>query len=353
MESAGVSTSVGLTVFERVAKSVHIPYIVLCAVFAVLLGPPAQFVAIFIDTGSLDAAFKLTFLTGYSSFSVVTTSVESGVAAQTIFTLSTFTVMYMPKFVRTKVEEYEAELTALAPDGPRTLRKVFGGISSLKPMLVVSAVLGLASVEYVYSLLGLATGPLMEIYVAVSNTVVSVVFGVFVWVYFRTLWGLYRLGKEDLKLTSAEVDPMLGVRPIGSISFTLFISYTAVILFVGAVVVIIADPFSIAAVLVLEVVGAIMLFLPLNSVHKMMLAGKRQERRRIAEGLARVSGPAGDADSLLRDIKEVQMLQLRRDMVSAVPTWPFDTGVLGRFTAIVLSVVAILLSRIISGTLHI
>ena len=65
------------------------------------------------------------------------------------------------------------------------------------------------------------------------------------------------------------------------------------------------------------------------------------------------SGPSNDSNEVLKSIKDLQFLKIRKEYVWNIPTWPFDTGVLGRVAAIVLSVTAILLSRIITVRLGI
>jgi hypothetical protein len=52
----------------------------------------------------------------------------------------------------------------------------------------------------------------------------------------------------------------------------------------------------------------------------------------------------------LSDLQEVEMLDRK---VSSLPTWPFDIQVVSRFITIVLSVTAVLLSRVITTFLHI
>ena len=341
-----------LTPFERLAARTRIPFWALCLALPLLMGFPAQYFSTYAATGSLDQAFKFTFMTGFSATTAVETPVVLGVASQVIYAASFGLVTYLPRFMRSKLESYEKDLAPLTPGGSESLRAMFGGIYRLKPMLIVSLIVGVAGAQYAYAILQTVPGPTMVVYVVVSNLVTDLVFGGFVWAYLGTLWALYRLGKEDLNLQPVERDPMLGMRPIGSMSFTLFLSYMAVITFIGIGSVLVPDPVSIGAIVLLELAGAVMLFLPLNSVHKKMLAKKRSERQKLAESIFSVSS-GSDTNSLLNDIKQVHVFQVRREIVAAAPTWPFDTGVLGRFAAIILSVLAILLSRVISGTLHI
>ncbi len=101
-----------------------------------------------------------------------------------------------------------------------------------------------------------------------------------------------------------------------------------------------------------------MFFHPLYSVHKRMLGQKRSERQSLAKDFLRLSNGSRDAAGSntgepLKGVLDAQVLQLRREYVSGIPTWPFDTGILTRLTAIILSVIAILVSRVITVSLHI
>ena len=52
------------------------------------------------------------------------------------------------------------------------------------------------------------------------------------------------------------------------------------------------------------------------------------------------------------DLRMMLAQDLFERKVSAISTWPFDTAVLREFTVIIVSVIAILLSRIVQIALH-
>ena len=52
----------------------------------------------------------------------------------------------------------------------------------------------------------------------------------------------------------------------------------------------------------------------------------------------------------LADLQEMEMLDGK---IASLPTWPFDIQVVSRFITIVLSVTAVLLSRVMTNFLHI
>ena len=347
---------VGLTVLERLSARVSVPYWATCLIMTVVFGPPFQFLTSLLDTGSLQRAVEVTFQVAFSTTSLSTPeTIEQGVFTQIVWGLTMFTALYIPRFMRRRIELSEESLVALAPSGKETLDSAFRGVSRLAPVLVLFVVLGSTSVPYFYSQSGLVTGPALLLYFLASNVAVSFIFSNFIWVYFRSLWGVYRLGKEQLNTVPVEKDAMIGLKPVGTISFSLFLAYTSVVVLVGIDSVVVPDPYTLLAILILEGLGAVLFFLPLNSVHRIMLQNKRAQRAKLASHLeeVRAGGSGSGTDGLLKNIRDLQLIELQRDSISSAPTWPFDTGVLGRFAAVVFSVMAILLGRIITTGLRI
>ena len=175
-------------------------------------------------------------------------------------------------------------------------------------------------------------------------------FGSFIWVYFSSLWGIYKLGNEPLNLKSHYEDRMLGVRPIGSISLTLFAAYSSVLVLGSIALLLSPDLLGTAALIVMVVFGVAMFFIPLNSVHKTMVEQKRSQIVKVQQEFIRLTNSATEqipdrAEKILGQLRDTQILQINRDYVSRLPTWPFDTPILGKFAAIALSVAAILISK--------
>ena len=90
-----------------------------------------------------------------------------------------------------------------------------------------------------------------------------------------------------------------------------------------------------------------------------------EKRRLLQELAARYPRPGKDPSLLkenatlddahtrltrLTDLQEVEMLDRK---IASLPTWPFDIQVVSRFITIVLSVTAVLLSRLITNFLPI
>ena len=177
----------------------------------------------------------------------------------------------------------------------------------------------------------------------------------FFWVFMSSTWGIYRLGKETAMLKSYEEDAMLGLGAFGSLSLSLSVAY-----FVGigtTLLLIATDPLAGFPLLmtmifsVLALVGIGLFFLPLLGLHAKMRSEKKKELRKVREEAFRLLNEKSTGNSL-DFLAHMEAIKMRERTVASLPTWPFDTGIVVRFSAIVLSVVAILLSRIFADVLN-
>lgn len=60
-----------------------------------------------------------------------------------------------------------------------------------------------------------------------------------------------------------------------------------------------------------------------------------------------------DVHTRLARVTDLQELEMINRKIASPPTWPFDIQVVSKFVTIVLPVTAVLLSRLITGFLHI
>ena len=102
-----------------------------------------------------------------------------------------------------------------------------------------------------------------------------------------------------------------------------------------------------------------MFFLPLNSIHQIMLEAKRKEQASIRTQLLQVAQRSningqGTTDTILRDLEtrlsdlaKLQSLDMAQREVASLHTWPFDTQILGKLTVIILSATAAIIARLI------
>jgi hypothetical protein len=97
----------------------------------------------------------------------------------------------------------------------------------------------------------------------------------------------------------------------------------------------------------LVLLGLLLFFLPMKALHERMTHEKGGARERMTQKLAPWFGevPAGDPPG---DFGTLLRLDLMDRKVSAMAVWPFDLRILGRLTAVALSVTAILISRIVA-----
>ena len=151
----------------------------------------------------------------------------------------------------------------------------------------------------------------------------------------------------------------MGVRSIGSISLSLAFAFFSLlgIYAVSSFV----RPFDITGTLVFSgslIVGIVMFFLPLFSIHGKMQEEKKREltsiRNQIVDVLEKHSiAQREEENATLAGIERLLALQMIDQKIANVSTWPFDTSILSRFVVIFLSVTAILLSRFITNALHV
>lgn len=144
---------------------------------------------------------------------------------------------------------------------------------------------------------------------------------------------------------------MLGLRPLGSIT----VSFGAVFFGLWGLVllgsVISNDPVNMSIVVMLLAVGVVMLYLPLNGVHRKMMDQKQMENKalhdRLRETLANRNDSNKNAIELrLEEIRGLMQVHLDRDEISGIPTWPFDTGLVQRLAAVTIAIITIILARI-------
>lgn len=235
------------------------------------------------------------------------------------------------------------EVEATAASGRRLGPPFVIGMLVFLPMLLQYLMEG-----YVASLADVAVA-------SVEVAIVSLRFAVllsFIWCYVRSLVGLARMCALPLDLLPSYQDPWLGTRPIGSLALSLSAVYS-VGLALGLSLVISAP----AATVVFPVVvgffllGALLFFLPLRSVHRQMAKEKSSEEAWVREQLAslvavsrRQDQPAPqDPIAALQGALTIELIERH---VAAIRTWPIDASIAIRLTTtIVLPLTLTLIGR--------
>jgi len=152
-------------------------------------------------------------------------------------------------------------------------------------------------------------------------------------------------------------DATQGAKPLGSITLSLTLSYFGVMAagFLWAIGA--GSFFSTFMITSLTVIGVAMFFLPLNGLHQKMMQNKDAALSRIRSQLNELANRAGKSASEQENGAAVGVWRLigtdiLDKRISTARTWPFDTSILGRFFAVVLSVTAALLVAVVRDLLR-
>ena len=275
-----------------------------------------------------------------------------------------FYLFVMVRYMRRRVVASEAPIAARLSGGEHDYQRAFGRMTQNGPVLVMAALVGIFLLA-LYSYSGvLPTSP----FVITLNIIVvflnSLAFSTYLWEFAIASLGLHRLGGSSLNLGSFVEDRMMGARPMGNLALSLTTAYFGGLLFTTLLfsTFLPSSIFGTGMLITFLLLGVALFFLPLNSIHAKMQAEKRRLLREIGARYPRLSqDPARPTENAtlddvqtglasLRDLQEVEMLDRK---IASLPTWPFDIQVVSRFVTIVLSVTAVLLSRVITNFLHI
>ncbi|MEE9592701.1 MAG: hypothetical protein V3W28_03870, partial [Thermoplasmata archaeon] len=183
------------------------------------------------------------------------------------------------------------------------------------------------------------------------------ILGALVWLYVSSTLGLYQLGRGPLRMKSYLQDPVLGLRPLGSLSFALAWPYLATLGIASLWVSLGVPGPGPLFILALVIVGVVMFFVPLYGVHRRMVrererarASVRDRLRERAEKVDTLEREGGDPTMVdvmdrLGRLEEAASLDRAERRIDEIYDWPFDTQIVGRLAVLTLTVVAVLLTR--------
>ena len=353
------------TLLERFLTIFNIPYYLGCFIVILIFGPIGALLSAYLQTKNIYEAYNKTV---YLFFGVQLPHWQ-GVAGLSLLLVILFYFLYMIRYMRLKLVAAEQLLIPLFPEGEDTYHNVFGHVSLILPPIIIEIVIIAffflqAIPETPINFIVYCSAPAAIFYLIISFPVWFLIFSTFAWVYFSSIRGLHELGKKSLNLKPFYEDRMLGVRPIGSLSLSLAFTY-----FVGLgiltllPIVIRPDPSPIEYIfllLILTLLGVIFFFLPLNTIHNRMLDKKSTEQKALLEefrgavsNLSELNARKNSGSSIL-DLKEILISQtlvltfgIKKEEVTSIPTWPFDTQILGRFTAMIFSIITTIIATII------
>ncbi len=262
-----------------------------------------------------------------------------------------------------KMAEAEPELVPVLIGGEETFHKAFSGTTSnWQPALFALVLLTDTPFNPIFQTIYPNLGLIARFDFIVVFAVSLFIIASFGWTYFSAIWGVLKIGRSSLKLKTFLEDRTLGVRPLGSLSLSLAFGYfggdaLVVLLSIVAPVPGFLSPQNITVYTGELILELALFLLPLTSVHGKMHEEKLREQKSHLEEynvLLQSLKAGANASGQEREGRLEALLfhEITERRIAAIPTWPFDTGILGRFAAIFLSVTAILISRIIQATFH-
>lgn len=345
------------SLLERLIARLPLPFWLSSLLLAIFFGPPGFLVYRYLDTGQ-------SFSQGLEVFfhDLIPSGPARQMAGLVLWTLFLYLALLLPRYIRLKIQHSEGKISPLMPNGPDDYRRLFQPIAHSAPPILLAVVMAASFANFISVVLGDIAGWLERVYHLINLPLTYLAIGSTIWTYFAALWGLHRLGKQPLNLKNAYEDSSLGVKPLGSLSLSISYAYFGLL---GLIVVItILNPFLVQLGIILVLLtglGVAMFLLPLIGVRRQMVKAKQALqaaiRREWLPILANLHAPAvppgSDATldelrSTIAGLQNILTLEAAERKAQAISTWPFDTTILGKLAAIILSIlVAILTSRII------
>ncbi len=256
-------------------------------------------------------------------------------------------LMFAARYARTHIEALSGYVsTVTAEKQSWNLSRLYSVLPALGVYLLIS--LGLLPVFYDPTLSGFL-GNLPYFYFNFVNAT-------FIWVVLYSAYSVYKMGNLPLSLRSFAEDRFLGLRPFGDATLILTGMYEVyVVLFLGLVLLAVGTIAALGLLVAFFLTGLVVFILPLVSVRRKLVEAKRHNLNWVGPRYARLVRVLEETsnerlDTSLHD--ELDMIdKLQRD-IKEIHTWPFDLGVFARLSAVVLTVVAIILGRILQLALH-
>lgn len=332
------------TLIEQIVNLIPGHYVVKCAVFSSLLGVPLLLLARFLDTFDVQTALAVFGPLLWQN--IVTFCFANFVLV--------FYAVYGIKYMRSRIAALMPEIEFILPktDG-NGLQRIFKPIYRLAPVVVLSILLLAASLaSFPDQVSQHSAGILSFAQIMISTPLLYLAYGTFIWVYSSSVLSLYTLGRQRLKLREFYEDSHLGVKPIGSLSFSLALVYFSGLALVFFSFISIPLPLE-SAVGAMMFGGIIVFFLPLYSFHEHMKKTKRLELERTKE---RLDPLLSSMQESLQDVQMVKAPDARRILaadiidrqVNSIPVWPFETRTLTWLSAIVLMVVVSMIAKYVT-----
>jgi hypothetical protein len=202
------------TIVERFLDAIPLPYRA-SLLTAVLFGPPGTVAVRFIFGTDLRSALEHYYQ------GLGTGVLNRQIAGLILWTGFLFYLMWMVRFLRRRLLAAGPEISKILAGGEHAYAASFQGVSRTLPELGLSAVLILVFHRMFISDLDSSRAVTEAAFHVLRYLVTYLASGTALCVYISGFWGLYRLGRTPLRLSSFAEDDMLGSKPIGSLSLSL------------------------------------------------------------------------------------------------------------------------------------
>lgn len=236
------------------------------------------------------------------------------------------------------------DLESIRLASPMRVNQPFRGMNSTYGPLVTVIATGI-----VFGLVTLVQVGWAEALIrGVTWLVIGVPLWTFLWTYGSLLVGLNRLGRERLLPDAVQVDPGLGLQPLGRLAATglwMLLIWLVPVLLTG-----LPDVAGFVVGMVVLAGALAAFFLSLVGLHRQMVEVKRSELA-IARSLYE------QAYKPVHEARTLEALEAQRSLLgaadalekraSAIHEWPFDEGTVTRVLTITTSVIAITIGRLI------
>ena len=192
--------------------AIPLPYLVTCTIVALLVTGPGYFLARLIETGgdwnqTVAAIFGEAFaLPLWRSVPLIILSVG--------FELY---LLWLVRHSRLHIARYAKEIAPLLPGGDADVRRIFGHLYWRLPVIGLAAAFGLFFFLLLLEPLPPAFGVLDFVILGVNLVFLPFVDAQVIWNYAATIWVDHRIGRHALRLRPLFEDPILGLRPLGSL----------------------------------------------------------------------------------------------------------------------------------------
>jgi ABC-type multidrug transport system fused ATPase/permease subunit len=327
-----------LTLIEHVANLFPGPFFIKCLLFWTVFGTPGLILSRYLDTLSIDKTFA--FFGQVTPLNVF------------VFSLANFIIplyaFYGTRYMRVKIVDAIPKLESVTVNGKTGLTKLFDPVSNLWPALALAGVFGALSLVSLPGQTSHAVGYVSAIIKVVGFCFIMLSYGTFVWMYASSIRSLYRLGKERLRFVSYYEDVHMGMKSLGSLSlcfaWVYFVGITLTFFSVNPLPLLI-----LLAVLALIVLGIILFFSPVYTVHQKMVHEKHAAEKALRNRLSRIMQSLDHREESPDEIADLFMFQALEQKVCTISEWPFDARTLSWFSAIVLTVLGTEVTRLVLG----